>query len=1271
MHFRLLCATLGVCGAARSAALSTEPLQSCLHRGSLFIRRSPRKYEKKVAKKRESKVTSCRGEDTHKRSSRSAAVISTLECPIVGVPVGFPLHTAQHGEHRVENNGGRTFLSPIIGNRKKVTLSLRKEIGQRHFNSTKLNNLLCMQFLPDVSNAYLRYVLEKFSANDLPVKENVLFHLTLRYLRERTTTSVGGKTSERDSQLINSIENNSYKFIADHARVLKKCAKGKKQKEANFGHCRTEGRAEEGNHLPPSQNKTIDAYLKMKKKFNIIFVSIKSERNIYRVFRKIKRNISFYDFQERLAILCFFHRHAQHRFALDFFKKYIFSLKNENNLFVLHLVSSLGESTLLKRYMLVPHLTYHAILSTPEGGGGSCGDTFKWSFLPINACNYVESYMKERFFLGGASGRGGPRVDRPHTEATFLIYAKLLDSLAQKRNCYFPELFLKQFCLYYSEQKEIPHDGKWHYFLITVSALMKAHYVRGRLQVRGKPYVSAAAHEGVSRSLANRPLANCSLANRVTIHDDDIFRDKTHCLAIRGGNRLNSQVVAYLLGAPPRGDALKQYSLLLLLQYAFLLKLNLEHVNLVSRNSPNHFSNGVDRIESSVKEMAKQISGTEPTFLEKQATPPEQREDLLTRITFLYESILSSHCNHTGESILLYNYTFQELTAFVGNYLTDVMETSFHGVGEVAEEMNVFAKHILPLCRVNPRLFFILMEALKEGSNPHMARHLWLGSQHMLRNLRPWVREAIAGELLGGGSEGGGSQGETHQGDTHQGEAHNRGDPPLARTISAYDSVQNTYQQITSCYDKAQIKRLLKGLLTARMQTKGDPSPLGVFKRPILALNLKQIFFLFVTLNYFNLHCEVVRLFRHVMGEAAFRKSFCRAVLRRGKHPPLEEHPSVEEHKLRQKILYLYCNSSFCVDSPLRLPAGVTCSRGLMKHVLFYRDPLHMFNHLMGKYAGGAAAGGSIKGAAKSKAAMEEILQKMESSKFFREESLSKFRSSNIYKQFFSEGIYTRVSQTEYTLIFYQLMRHLYKQGSTWHTGGGENRAKQSESNSTESSWQVEFVYLHFYAAWQSYLKVHKMSKINFLICAKTFLLVNDMGSFQNLLCTNKRMAEKQAIFVNSLLNNYLHHCGGYLHTVKNNFIAPADMYITRGGELIIFNLNHEQLVQRIPHFGEYHGQCKVTLFIDYRKLFPDLINLQFYMTLPFLQSPKVKSFLEENKITLCEENFWSVTDMVIFYGKCLDKRDKIVEFFSKQMSDFRIQRNNLIKDAFVVSRKG
>ncbi|GAB67387.1 hypothetical protein PCYB_114070, partial [Plasmodium cynomolgi strain B] len=1358
MRVRLLCAILGVCETATSAALSREPTQYCVDERSLFIRRSPRKYETNVSNKWKRNVTSSRGEETHKRRSRGAAVVSTLESPIVGVPVGVPLDTAQHGEHRAEeqNNGGMTFLSPISSNRKKVTLSLRKETVQRHFNCSQLNNILCMQFLPDVSNAYLRYVLEKFSVNDLPVKENVLFHLTLRYLRERTTNCVEGKTSERDSQLINSIEDNAYKFIADHARVIKKCAKRKKYDEVDFEQCRTEEeRTKQITSPPPSHNKIIDAYLKMRKKFNIIFVSIKSEKNIYRVFRKIKRNISFYDFLDRLAILCFFHRHAQHRFVLHFFKRYIFSLTNEQNFFIINFVNTLGGRNLLKRYMLIPHLTYHAILHTPAGFG-SYGDAFRWSFLPVNVCNYVESYMKERFFLGGASRRGvnrgglhGGGVNRgglhrgelhrgelhrgelhrgelhrgelhrgtPHAEATFLIYANLLDSLTQKRNHYFPELFLKQFCLYYSEKKNIPHDHKWHYFLITLSSLMKAYYVRGKFNTRGKINTRGIHGMGDAHQGASRPLVKPPLVNRVTIHDEDIFRDKTHCLATCGENHLNTQVVNYLLEETPRGDTLKQYSLLLLLQYVFLLELNLEQVNLVSRNSANYFSNWLENNESASKEMTGENRGAKSTFLKKEATLPTQRERLLLQITLFYKSILSSHCEHTGETILLYNYTFEELTQFVGNYLTDLVEKSFHGGKENAEEMNMCVKYILPLCRVNLRLFFMLLEALKDGNNLHMARHLWLGSQRMVRNLQPWVREAIAGELLEGGAEGGGSQGKTPQRKTPQRETpqrepydrtpSNRGDPPLARAISAYDEVHKIYKQITSCYDKAHIKKLIKGLLAARNGTDGVPSPLHIFKKPILALNLKQIYFLFVTLNYFNLDCEIIQLFRHIMDSAAFRKFFCRAMLKRDNHPGVgDQYTDEEEHEMSEKILYIYCNSSFCVDSSLRLPAGVTCSRRLMKRVLFYRDPLHIFNHLMRKYVGGATAGGDIDGAAKEGAAkegaakegaakedaakegaakegasnegtpneeqsaVEDISQKMESSNFFHEKTLSKFRRSAIFKQFFGEKIYTCVSQKEYTRIFYSLMIYLYKHGSTWHSDGSESKTKQSENNPVNSLQQVELIYLHFCIAWKSYLKVHKMSKINFLICAKTFLLMKDIERFQNLLCTNKKIVEKYAIFVNSLLNNYLHHCDARMHMLESNLIAPSDMYITLRGELIIFNLNHEQVVQRIRPFGEYSSQCKMTLFIDYRKLFPDLINLQFFLSLPFLRSQKVQSFFEENQITLCENSFWDITDLVIFYGKCLNKRNKIWDFFSQQVSNFCIQRNKLIKDAFVVSRK-
>ncbi|CAA9989161.1 conserved Plasmodium protein, unknown function [Plasmodium knowlesi strain H] len=1273
MRVRLLFATLGVCGAATSTALSTVHYRGSVYKGNLFIRHSALKYEKKVSKKSKSNITSSRGENSHKHNNPGANLVSTLESPIVGVPIGVPVYVAQDGEEQAEDKGGMNFLSPISGNRKTVTLSLRKETGQRHFKCTQLNNLLCMQFLPDISNAYLRYILEHFNANDLPVKENVLFHLTLRYLRERNTNPVGGKINEGDSQLINNIEDNAYKFIADHARIIKKCAKRRKQKDVDFLPCRTEeDRREQRNFSPtPSQNKIIDAYLKMKKKFNIVFVSIKSERNIYRVFRKIKRNISFYDFMDRLAILCFFHRHAQHRFLLHFFKKYIFHLNNENNLFIINFINALEERTFLKKYILIPHLTYHSILHTPHGYC-TCGDIFKWTFLPLNTCNYVETYMKEKLFIGGSNSRGGPKE-----EVAFLIYANLLDSLTQKRNYYFPELFLKQFCLYYSEKKKyIPHDEKWHYFLITVSSLMKAYYMKRKF------YVSH-PHGG-----ADHPLVN-----RVTIHDDDIFRDKAHSLATCGGNRLNSQLVNYLQGEIHGGKihgggTLKQYSLLLLLQYIFLLDLNLEHVNLVSRNSANHFSNWMDNNESPRERMTEEDSGTKSTFLKKHATLPSQREKLLLQIILLYKSILSSHCNHTGETILLYNYTFQDITEFVENYLTDLVEKSYHGGREVPEEMKMCVKHILPLCRINPRLLFMLLGAIKESRNTHLWKHLRLGNQHALRNLQQWVKEAIAREFLQVDAQGG----------VYDRKSTKRGDPTLSRVISAYEAVHKIYKEITSCYDKANIKKLTKDLLSEGNGTKEESSPLDIFKRPILALNLKQIFFLFVILNYFNLHAEIIHLFRHIMGSAAFRKFFCRAVQKKGHHPSVGNQPIVEnqcidqvEYWMCQKILYIYCNSSFSVDNCLRLPAGVTWSRQIMKHVLFYRDPLYIFNHLIGKYGRAATVGENMDSATREgtsnedlpndhlhndhlhnegEDSVEKILQKVEKSKFFHESTLSKFRSSPIFKQFFEGKIYTRVSQKEYTLIFYALMIYIYKHGLTGRSDLDGNRTKKSENNPAELLPQEEFIYLHFYFAWQSYLKLHRMSKINFLIGAKTFLLVNDVERFQSLLCTNKRMVTKYAILLNSLLNNYIHNYDDQMNIMQNIIIAPTDMYITYQGELIIFNLNYEQLVRRIRPFGEYSNQCKVTLFIDYRKLYPDIINLKFFLTIPFLQSQKVKTFLKENKINLHEQFFWDITDLVIFYGKCLDKKNKIGDFFSQQMTNFSIQENKLVKDAFIISRK-
>ncbi|GAW81859.1 hypothetical protein, conserved [Plasmodium gonderi] len=1288
MHFLLLYATFGIHKLVTSFALFLQ--HSYCHSPydrSLFVRQHHHNCRTwSIKKKRHYDALKCQDKNLNKHKRSWPHIISSLESPIVGIPIGDKFNL----DHKDDNKLGMSFFPSSVkdGN----TFKLSKEIPPSHLNRARLNTLLCMEYLPDSSKAYLKIVLEKFKTSDLQIKENILFHYILKYLHGRNCN--GEKISvEKETQLINHIENNTLKFISDHARILKKCVKRRKevitqlrimdseeekiQQQEEQQQKQQQQEQRQRHQSPPSENKIIDAYLKIKKKLNVILVSIKSERKTYKMYRKIKRNISFYDTLDRLIILNFFYRRAKHRFALLFFKKYIFKIGNKNNLFIINFINKLREKNVLSSYILNPNLAYHAIFHFPETFS-KCKDKFKWIMLPINTCNYIENYIKENVFFGCTYPNGSKRNSGNgcQSDTNFLMYINMMNSFLEKRNYYFPELFLKQFCLYYSEKKNISYDHKWYYFLITLSFLMKIFYLKKRYHVRKWEEV------------LSKEQINHLLKNRVTIYDDDIFRDRKNYLITYAEKRLNSQVISYLLENMQSDEMNKQggkeksvtkaYSTLLLLQYLFLLNLNLINVNFVNRSSANHFEN----LEINNEEMANKMSRKEIMkhvqnddsseiirmekkkipFLKNETVLPQQRKRTFLYIIRMYKSILSNDCDQTNDTILMYNNIFDELKLFVQNYMSDLMETSLHKEREIYHELMMSQKGMLLLCKINTCLFFMLLSTMDICNYKNIALSFLQENEKLLRNIQPQVLERIMRKFQ-------------NENNANKEMEKKSADFILDHVISAYDTIYKIYKEITSCYDKEHIKKLIKVLLNV-YQAEEEKTTLNIFKRPILALNLKQIFFIFYVLNNFNLHYEITQLFRYLMKNRNFRGKFRKANLKKGENDI--KCKDEEEYLLCRKILHIYCNSNLCINNSVHFPAAEKWMNKHMKYFFFYRDPLYIFNLLIKKYTRRKIhdKGSNICTINHYEATMKEILEKMEDKKIFHSKNRKKFIKSKIFKRFFKEHIYTRVSEKEYTLIFYGLMKYLYKNEELLFTPMNPDAYRTHGNNENVFPGKLlhntEFMYLHFYLTWQGYLKVHKMSKINFLMFLKTSLLMNDMESFENVLLENQDRTSKYAIFINSLLNNHiqLYHFNIRMDMLSKDLVAPVDMYLVHKGQLTIFNLNYYQVVKRIHNFGKFSTQCKVMLFIDYRKWFTNLINLHYLFKLPFLHNENFLSFLKENQILLNEENFWKISDLVIFYGKCMNKRKKILEFFSEHRKCFHVHKNKLIKDAFVVSFK-
>ncbi|KOB86347.1 hypothetical protein PFDG_05467 [Plasmodium falciparum Dd2] len=356
--------------------------------------------------------------------------------------------------------------------------SMLKEKKNIYFykHKNKLNDWLCTHYFPqNISCRYIKNVLFNFRLYDFNIKENILYHLCLKYIYYNKNDYM---SLEKKIKLLNIVDQNKYKFILDHARVLHKVIK--KEKYKIMKHIYNEKNKERNVHNKINDethtipiyniqhnnknsyddinynNKIIDTYLKMRKKLNILFVTLKIEKkqNVYKIYKKIKRNITFYDFYDRLLILNYFH--ISHK-----------------------------------------HLMYKLIRIHTE----HIKDKYKLYHVPINTSNFIEYYMKNFFFPSYSPmhmnnmnnmnninniNNNNNNIYHNTLDTKFLLYLNMLHSFLHMKNYYFINKFIEQFCEYYS--KNIPNhviydDDKWSLFILTLSFLMRCVYMKRRFHI--------------------------------------------------------------------------------------------------------------------------------------------------------------------------------------------------------------------------------------------------------------------------------------------------------------------------------------------------------------------------------------------------------------------------------------------------------------------------------------------------------------------------------------------------------------------------------------------------------------------------------------------------------------------------------------------------------------------------------------------------------------------------------------------------------------------
>ncbi|SBS93469.1 conserved Plasmodium protein, unknown function [Plasmodium malariae] len=1276
--------------------------------------------------------------------------VSTLESPIIGLKIGQKLN-----KEKLTKNKKNTSLFLLNNSNNKLNFKLKKELFLCR-NRSLLNNLLCLYYLPNVSKAYLKGMLESFSLNDLLIKENILYHLSFRYLLTGNQSRKKDCSKDQHEELLKELEKDNYKFILNHARILKKYVKkmrreqkeqeGEKNSKQFFKGKVEQMETQTDERSTPPYNKIIDIHLKMRKKMNIIFVSINKENNIYNMYKKVKRNITFYDFYDRLIILNYFYRNEEYRLLLLFFKNYVYKMLSINNIFIINFINKLNKKNILSDYLINPNFTYNNLLSGTSLLHTNNTDKYKIKLLPVNKFNFFNSYMKDQVYFKNKRCT--------YSDINFLTYVYMLKCFLKRRNYYFLELFMKQFCLYYSENINILYDHYWYYFFITLSFSMKIFYEKKKFHVINYEHTNLIEDQ-------NNPFIN-----HINIFNEDIFTNTnnyntSHC------KHLNSKIISYieqniaqLNSISGEGGIFKSFSLLLMLQYVFLLHLNIDTVDFVNKQSAYYFANNManntanntannmannmanhvtshiashcsnDPLQNGIMnnsyenitkrkkkvnkiEELKNITAHENELLPKRKKNSsftiegnknsgvlkyaagsfdntknfllrsllrkkkedkkeeetlhsfllctEKRKKIFSIIIKGYKEILRSSTYKTvNETILMYNNTFEELHMFMENYITDIVSKSLRQSNEMIIELMFNVKSILSMCKINICFFFMLLSTFDTYNFNTLALHLLYENNKFMKSVKRGIHKMIVDRFKKLKCPI---------------EENNKFIFQFEKVLLEYNTIYSIYKSIIKCNNKEKIKILMKKLMN-KDKTNTDIFQ-RIFKTPILALNLKQIFFIFYSLNNYNLHNEIIHLFWHIMKYAHFKKSFYNIMSKKKKKQKKNTWNKIikEKYNLCKKILFIYFDSTLRMDNSYHFSEGANYMKSFKKFFFFYRNPLYIFNYFIKKYKSEKCKieklktekckiyTKSIKEGGENEE-MKEELQKIEEDNFFDRQNIKKLKDGKIFKCFFLEKIYTLVSEKEYTLLFNGLMNYLYKNNTTL------NCEVTRTSKNEGVHLHVQYVYLYFYLTWKGYLKRHKISNINFLTFLKTCLLMDDMDKFQKTLLLNQNIACKNYLFINSFLNNHLVQCKTGIEILRNYLAAPVDIYIMHKGQLIIFNLNYYEIIKRIDEFVKYKTKTHLIFFIDYRKIFISLMNLEYFFSLAFLYKDKFLKFLGQEEIILNHDNFFNISEFVIFYGKCIKKKKKILHFFYTHYKSFYICANKNIKDAFIVTLK-
>ncbi|CRG93745.1 conserved Plasmodium protein, unknown function [Plasmodium gallinaceum] len=1183
------------------------------------------------------------------KKCKDSTFISSIQSPIIGLKINEKFQEKLMKEKKI------SFINFNLNN--KINFKLSK--GLFYKNRNELNTFLCLHYLPSISKRYLKILLENFSLNDFYIKENIVYHIILKYLVINYNKS--------DEKLLNLIDSNNYKFILNHARILKKNVKKKKKKD-NI-----------------CDNKIIDIYLKIRKKQNIIFVGLKNRKNINKVYKKIKRNINYYDIFDRLIILNHFYLHSQYRLLLLFFKNYVYKILNKNNIFIINFINKLNENNVLNKYLICPQLTHDTLYGVSLSNKK---EKFKLNFLSINTSNFIENFMTDNIYLSdkcffnnniNSKNYNINKKKKGYSKlnSNFLVYINILNAFFKKRNYYFIKEFLKQFYTYYLDNN-ILYDYKWYYFFITLSYSMKFFYLKKKYHVENDTY---------------RSTNESYFINHIKIYNEDLFSNSNYFF--KYPKELNEKIIFYLKyfmfnKLYREEDTYKLYSVLLFLQYVFLLDLNLSSVDFINKKSINYFKNNL--LEKSEKKSnnitfendinkiceKKKISGKEKLLMKKEKKTKNnifinikkndslnnklsdnnrnvflkrflnkkkvymKKKKLFAYIIKVYKEILRRNCfNKNNEIILIYNNTFDELYFFIDNYITDIMDKSFKN-NEILLQLIINKKHILSLRKINICFLFMLVSAFDTYNCNKIALNIIKKNLNILKNMR----SSVINQLL-------------ERFKNRDNEQKEKKFFLYEKIILEYNRIYTIYKQIINCCNRDNLKILINNLI----DDKKNVSELKIFKKRILVLNLKQISFIFYYLNKFKLHKEIIILFEYIMKSKYFKKKFFK-ILKNSKKNLLKK--KKESYNLSKKILFIYYKSNMCLNNFFYFSKGTKYIKNYVKYLFFYFNPLYIYYYLIKKYTKKQVYKINKKDINVSKNFIDIELKKIKNIEFFNLENIRKIKKSKILKRFFIEKIYTLINKKEYTLIFNGIMKYLYKKKTEFNYSMIDKENKKSQK---KTILHLQYVYLYFHLTILCYLNVFKMSNIIFLILMKTFLLMKDINMFGNFFISNKEKVCEHFIFINSLLNNYLYNYKNNLNILENFLGVPVDICIMNKNEIIIFNLNYNEVIKTFDIFiKNKNNKTKIIFFIDYRKVSFCLINLRSFFNLHFLKNDKFLKFLNQKEIILNHENIFDISEFAIFYGNCLKKKKKIHDFFYDNYKNINIKKNKIIKDAIIVT---